>query len=168
MDPRQATSRLYTSISRKSSLPSLSTHVKTRPSRTFAQSRNFSSACSALQVNLKPPETPIEDTPRWKQTPKGLKWPFQTRQRKNPEGVWVCNDDPRLLHDMYDRLIGNHNLLSEETRWLAITHKSFDQGKRGYNDRLSYFGIYLDSRNERKTTANEFQQAKEYSSSKLL
>jgi large subunit ribosomal protein L15 len=58
---------------------------------------------------------------------------------------------------MYDRLIGNHNLLSEETRWLAVTHKSFDQGKRGYNDRLSYLGMYLDSRNERKTIANEFQ-----------
>jgi large subunit ribosomal protein L15 len=41
---------------------------------------------------------------------------------------------------MYDGLIGNHTMLTPETRWLAVTHKTFDQGKRGYNDRLSYLG----------------------------
>jgi large subunit ribosomal protein L15 len=32
-------------------------------------------------------------------------------------------------------------MLSEEVKWLAITHKSFDQGRRGFNDRLANMGI---------------------------
>jgi len=31
-------------------------------------------------------------------------------------------------------------MLTEEVKWLAITHKSFDQGRRGFNDRLAYMG----------------------------
>jgi len=31
-------------------------------------------------------------------------------------------------------------MLTEEVKWLAITHKSFDQGRRGFNDRLSFLG----------------------------
>jgi len=32
-------------------------------------------------------------------------------------------------------------MLSEEVKWLAITHRSFDQGRRGFNDRLTNMGI---------------------------
>lgn len=32
-------------------------------------------------------------------------------------------------------------MLSEEVKWLAITHKGFDQGRRGFNDRLTNMGI---------------------------
>lgn len=32
-------------------------------------------------------------------------------------------------------------MLSEEIKWLAVTHKSFDQGRRGYNDRLALLGM---------------------------
>jgi large subunit ribosomal protein L15 len=44
---------------------------------------------------------------------------------------------------MYTRLLGREGptLLSDETKWLAVTHKSFDHGRRGFNDRLSYFGM---------------------------
>lgn len=31
-------------------------------------------------------------------------------------------------------------MLTDEVKWLAITHKSFDQGRRGFNDRLAFFG----------------------------
>jgi len=31
-------------------------------------------------------------------------------------------------------------VLPEEIKWLAVTHKSFDQGRRGFNDRLAFFG----------------------------
>lgn len=31
-------------------------------------------------------------------------------------------------------------MLSEEVKWLAVTHKSFDQGRRGFNDRLAFIG----------------------------
>ena len=33
-------------------------------------------------------------------------------------------------------------MLSEETKWLAVTHKSFDHGRRGFNDRLAFLGKY--------------------------
>jgi len=43
---------------------------------------------------------------------------------------------------MYKRFLGpgGDKLLPEEIKWLAITHKSFDQGRRGFNTRLAYFG----------------------------
>jgi hypothetical protein len=31
-------------------------------------------------------------------------------------------------------------LLRDETKWLAVTHKTFDQGKRGFNERLAFYG----------------------------
>lgn len=34
-------------------------------------------------------------------------------------------------------------MLTEEVKWLAVTHKSFDHGKRGYNDRLAFLGTIL-------------------------
>lgn len=52
------------------------------------------------------------------------------------------NDDPKKLDAMYIRFLGRdgHRLLSEETKWLAVTHKSFDHGRRGFNDRLAFLG----------------------------
>ncbi|KAL2386687.1 hypothetical protein RJZ90_000546 [Blastomyces dermatitidis] len=31
-------------------------------------------------------------------------------------------------------------MLTEEVKWQTVTHKSFDQGRRGFNERLSYLG----------------------------
>jgi large subunit ribosomal protein L15 len=55
------------------------------------------------------------------------------------------NKDPRRLDEMYTRLLGSDgpSLLSDETKWLAVTHKSFDHGRRGFNDRLAYFGMVV-------------------------
>lgn len=36
---------------------------------------------------------------------------------------------------------GGNELLTEEVKWLAVTHKSFDHGRRGYNDRLALMGM---------------------------
>jgi hypothetical protein len=43
---------------------------------------------------------------------------------------------------MYLSFLGQNGdkLLSEETKWLAVTSKSFDHGRRGFNDRLAFFG----------------------------
>ncbi|KAI9802351.1 MAG: hypothetical protein M1833_001857 [Piccolia ochrophora] len=43
---------------------------------------------------------------------------------------------------MYVRFLGpdGHRMLTEEVKWLAMTHKSFDHGRRGFNDRLAYLG----------------------------
>lgn len=79
--------------------------------------------------------------PRWQQTPKGMTMPFRIRP-KLKNNVWRCNNDPRKLDAMYIRFLGEggDKMLSEEVKWLAVTHKSFDQGRRGFNARLSYFG----------------------------
>lgn len=57
-------------------------------------------------------------------------------------GVFKVNDDPKRLDDAYIRMLGpgGDKLLGEEVKWLAVTHKSFDHGRRGFNDRLAYLG----------------------------
>ena len=59
--------------------------------------------------------------------------------------AWECNEDPKLLDAMYAKLLGRggENALSEEVKWLAVTHKSFDQGRRGFNDRLAFLGMFV-------------------------
>jgi large subunit ribosomal protein L15 len=71
-----------------------------------------------------------------------MKMPFQVRKPAFQE-QFVVNEDPEKLHRVYDRILGKDGwqALSEDTRWLAITHKSFDQGRRGFNARLSYLGM---------------------------
>ncbi|KAI8661225.1 RNase III domain-containing protein [Fusarium keratoplasticum] len=81
--------------------------------------------------------------PRWSQTPVGMKAPVQLDFAKNPHNkVWTVNNDPRKLDEVYERLLGQggSKLLPEELKWLAVTHKSFDQGRRGFNDRLALLG----------------------------
>lgn len=86
-----------------------------------------------------------ERPPRWSQTPAGMKAPIQMDVAKKPENkVWAVNNDPKKLDDMYNRLLGpgGSKMLPEELKWLAVTHKSFDQGRRGFNDRLALMGMY--------------------------
>jgi large subunit ribosomal protein L15 len=54
----------------------------------------------------------------------------------------LVNNDPKRLDEVYIKMLGpgGDKLLSDEVKWLAVTHKSFDQGKRGFNDRLMYLG----------------------------
>lgn len=56
--------------------------------------------------------------------------------------IWAVNEDPEKLDAMYNRLLGSNGdrMLPDEIKWLAVTHKSFDQGRRGYNTRLAYYG----------------------------
>lgn len=78
------------------------------------------------------------------QTPEAMKSPFKLSVPKDPSrSQWVVNEDPVLLDDVYDKLLGHggSRLLPDELKWLAVTHKSFDQGRRGFNDRLTYFGV---------------------------
>jgi large subunit ribosomal protein L15 len=72
-----------------------------------------------------------------------MSMPFRIRPM-DKKNEWRCNDDPKKLNDFYNRMLGpgGESLLSEETKWLAVTHKSFDQGRRGFNDKMSYFGVY--------------------------
>ncbi|CAI7586935.1 unnamed protein product [Penicillium discolor] len=97
------------------------------PSRTFATST--------------PEESSQQEKPRWSYTPAAAKAPFSLHlDSKRP--TFHVNADPQLLDRFYIRLFGNggDKLLSDETKWLAVTHKSFDQGRRGFNDRLAFLG----------------------------
>ncbi len=90
------------------------------------------------QENL-PPEQ-AKDQPRWAKTPVAMVAPI--RARAKPQRPFPVNESPRRLEEAYVRMLGPgaEHWLSEETRWLAVTHKSFDQGRRGFNDRLAYLG----------------------------
>lgn len=57
-------------------------------------------------------------------------------------GVFKVNEDPRRLDDAYVRMLGpgGDKMLGDEAKWLAVTHKSFEHGSQGFNDRLAYLG----------------------------
>lgn len=81
--------------------------------------------------------------PRWSYTPPTAKAPFRLRDLKGTKPLYKVNEDPAVLDEFYVRMLGNggDKLLSEEVKWLAVTHKSFDQGRRGYNERLAFLGM---------------------------
>ena len=58
---------------------------------------------------------------------------------------YIVNADPVKLDRVYRNVLGDSgaDLLTEEVKWLAVTHKSFDHGRRGYNERLAFLGILL-------------------------
>ena len=67
------------------------------------------------------------------------------RIRPPPRGpVFKVNEDPHRLDEVYVRILGpgGDKMLSDEVKWLAVTHKSFDHGRRGFNDRLAYLGTF--------------------------
>ncbi|KAJ5907076.1 uncharacterized protein N7473_003992 [Penicillium subrubescens] len=81
------------------------------------------------------------EQPRWSYTPPRAKALFSLRlHSKRP--FFHVNSDPALLDQFYIRMLGNggDRVLSDELKWLAVTHKSFDQGRRGFNDRLAFLG----------------------------
>ncbi|KXT17585.1 hypothetical protein AC579_6165 [Pseudocercospora musae] len=89
---------------------------------------------------------PQSQLPRWKQTPPALTMPIRLRAQPN-QPVWEANTDDERLDQAYDsfcgRVAGNkrgRDLLSEEVKWTAITHKSHTHGTQGFNDRLAYLG----------------------------
>lgn len=46
------------------------------------------------------------------------------------------------MDDVLNTFLGRdgERMLPDELKWLAVTHKSFDQGRRGFNDRLAFLG----------------------------
>lgn len=71
-----------------------------------------------------------------------MKAPFRAHPEEPSYTQIKTNDDPKKLDAVYVRFLGQdgHKLLSDETKWLAVTHKSFDHGRRGFNDRLAFMG----------------------------
>ncbi|KAJ5104739.1 hypothetical protein NUU61_002086, partial [Penicillium alfredii] len=106
---------------------------KARPAAGLMPCRSLSSM----------PDVPTaeSDKPRWSYTPPRAKAPFSLRMNSKRPSFHV-NTDPTLLDQFYIRMLGNggDRMLSDELKWLAVTHKSFDQGRRGFNDRLAFLG----------------------------
>ena len=114
----------------------------------------YADLCDRDQPPLTPepftlPEAPVErsageqDVPRWSRTPPAMKARFQLdHAKKSSNKVWSVNNNPERLDEMYVRLLGprGDKVLPEELKWLSVTHKSFDQGRRGFNDRLALMG----------------------------
>ncbi|XXH00105.1 hypothetical protein Hte_006447 [Hypoxylon texense] len=72
-----------------------------------------------------------------------MKAPFSPHITKDPSrSQWRVNEDPKKLDDALNRFLGRdgERILPDELKWLAVTHKSFDQGRRGFNDRLAFLG----------------------------
>ena len=84
----------------------------------------------------------LREGPRWDTTPPRMMAPVRS---KPPvlDNDFVVNRDPQKLDMVYNRVLGRDGdkMLSEEVKWLAVTHKSFDHGRRGFNDRLAYLGM---------------------------
>ena len=104
---------------------------------TLVQNSTFTTSLSSrIDEDVDP-----ADRPRWQQTPRAMVAPVSTNFKREQHKFRV-NEDPRKLDEVYNRILGNggDQMLPEEVKWLAITHKSFDHGRRGFNDRLAYFG----------------------------
>ncbi|KAG0646469.1 hypothetical protein D0Z07_7510 [Hyphodiscus hymeniophilus] len=118
--------------------------ARKRPTCQFASSssrlpvQHFSVTSSRSEAQY---ENEQAARPRWSYTPQKMTAPYPT-QIKDPNKAWQCNNDPAKLDRFYNTFLGRggDSVLTEEVKWLAITHKSFDQGRRGFNDRLAFFG----------------------------
>ncbi|KAI1437295.1 RNase III domain-containing protein [Xylaria sp. CBS 124048] len=123
---------------RAQNAPSVACPLVPTCSRPFTTSASRSSE-EAFAFN----DRPEENRPRWSYTPERMKAPFRIGVRKTPLGTpWVVNTDPQKLEDALNNFIGRdgQRLLPDELKWLAVTHKSFDQARRGFNDRLGFLG----------------------------
>lgn len=65
--------------------------------------------------------------------------PFPTR---NPR-PFAVNDDPARLNEVYTTLLGRDMGLTDEVKWQAVTHKSFDHGRQPFNEKLAIYGMFL-------------------------
>ena len=79
--------------------------------------------------------------PRWESTPPRMIAPVRSKP-PTPNDDYPVNTNPRLLDKVYNQVLGRggFQMLTEEVKWLAVTHKSFDHGRRGFNDRLALLG----------------------------
>ena len=68
-----------------------------------------------------------------------------TLKNRKPKNEFAVNESQEKLDAFYNKLLGDggDKFLTDEVKWLAVTHKSFDQGRRGYNDRLAFLGTGL-------------------------
>lgn len=80
--------------------------------------------------------------PRWKATPSRMAIRGTPNRIVKGADQMKINESPEELDRILKRVLGEggDTMLSDEVKWLAVTHKSFDHGRRGFNDRLAYLG----------------------------
>ena len=113
-------------------------------SRSLGLPASHSFATShARHYEPNPYADPPNDRPRWQAPPPRMTAPF--RSKPVVDNDYPVNEDPEKLDRVYERVLGpdGHKMLTEEVKWLAVTHKSFDHGRRGYNDRLAFLGMHI-------------------------
>lgn len=106
---------------------------------SYRPAASFSTATARLTQD-------VEQRPRWSYTPERMKAPFSPHITKDPSrSQWKVNKSPEKLDEALKRFLGpeGERMLPDELKWLAVTHKSFDQGRRGFNDRLAFLGMFL-------------------------
>lgn len=71
-----------------------------------------------------------------------MRAPYRTRPKRDVDEYKV-NEDPAKLDEALVKILGQEGeaMISEDVKWLAVTHKSFDHGRRGYNDKLAFMGM---------------------------
>ncbi|KAI0403167.1 RNase III domain-containing protein [Xylaria palmicola] len=108
--------------------------------------RPLSATCSRpFATSASRPADQTAEAPRYSFTPPRMKAPFSPHLRKTSYAEatkWHVNEDPKALDYALSTFLGRggDRLLPDELKWLAVTHKSFDQGRRGFNDRLAFLG----------------------------
>lgn len=136
------------SMRSSTSCPNLLYSIKTvwkchsNSSRTYLQTSHSAARRFTTSIRINNDSNEVDrDRPRWQYTPVGMKAPVSLRSPK-PYNDYHVNEDPEVLDQVYVHVLGRggDKLLTDEVKWLAVTHKSFDQGRRGYNDRLAFLG----------------------------
>lgn len=83
----------------------------------------------------------VRDQPRWQSPPPRMVAPGP--RLRNNQNEFSVNENPETLDRVLNKVLGKggNQMLTEDVKWLAVTHKSFDHGRRGFNDRLAFFGM---------------------------
>lgn len=104
---------------------------------------SFSTSSSPHQDDL---AATASEHPRWRATPSRMVNRGTSHRFLRNSRPFTVNEDPEKLDEVLTRVLGTYGdrMLTEEVKWLTVTHKSFDHGRRGFNDRLAYLGT-LDS-----------------------
>ncbi|KAI1178535.1 RNase III domain-containing protein [Nemania sp. FL0916] len=121
--------------------PRASSVANARPLASACARALTTSACRRSEASTIPTED--DERPRWSYTPEAMKAPFSPHITQEPSrSIWHVNENPQKLDEALNSFLGHdgEKMLPEELKWLAVTHKSYDQGRRGFNDRLAFLG----------------------------
>ncbi|PSK36690.1 54S ribosomal protein L15, mitochondrial [Elsinoe australis] len=112
------------------------TPALTTPSRTLTTTTPAHQDASSNPRPSSPRHASVPPPP-----PGQVRMPFRLRPAPS-QPPFKVNTDASVLDSAYVSLLGRGGdlLLPSDLKWLAVTHKSFDHGWQGNNDRLAFLG----------------------------